>query len=131
MAGRRILVIDDEDDIREVAEVSLGAVGGFEVLTAASGAEGIETARTERPDAILLDWMMPDMDGPATFEALRLDNGTRDIPVLMLTAKVQAADLQRLADLGVAGVLAKPFEPMELSDRVTETLGWSRDAAAL
>ncbi len=74
--------------------------------------------------------MMPDMDGPATFEALRLDAGTRNIPVLMLTAKVQAADLQRLADLGVAGVLAKPFEPMELSDRVNETLGWSRDAAA-
>ncbi len=100
-------------------------MGGFEVLTAASGVDGIETARTERPDAILLDWMMPDMDGPATFEALQLDNHTRDIPVLMLTAKVQASDRQRLVDLGVAGVLSKPFEPMQLPDQVADSLGWS------
>ncbi len=125
MGARRILVIDDEDDIREVAGLSLGAVGGYEVLTAASGSEGIATARAEQPDAILLDWMMPDMDGLATFEALQRDTDTRDIPVVMLTAKVQASDRQRLAGLGVAGVLAKPFEPMELPDRVAETLGWA------
>lgn len=124
MAEQRILIIDDEEDIREVAQVSLEAVGGYEVLTAASGREGLETARVEQPDAILLDWMMPDMDGPATFEELRGDACIRDIPVVMLTAKVQAADRRRLADLGVRAVLPKPFEPMKLAEQVADALGW-------
>jgi len=124
MAEQRILIIDDEEDIREVAQVSLEAVGGYEVLTAASGREGLETARAEQPDAILLDWMMPDMDGPATFEELRGDATIRDIPVVMLTAKVQAADRRRLAELGVSAVLPKPFEPMKLAEQVADALGW-------
>ena len=124
--AKRILIIDDEDDIREVAQLSLEAVGGYEVLTAASGREGLDTARSEQPDAILLDWMMPDMDGPDTFEQLRSDASIRDIPVVMLTAKVQAADRLRLADLGVNAVLSKPFEPMELANQVGRALGWIR-----
>lgn len=111
-------------DIREVAQLSLEAVGGYQVLTASSGREGLETARSELPDAILLDWMMPDMDGPTTFEHLRGEAGIRDIPVVMLTAKVQAAERRALADLGVSAVLSKPFEPMQLANQVRQALGW-------
>ena len=125
MATRRILVVDDEDDIREVAQLSLEMVGGWEVLAASSGAEGIARAAAERPDAILLDVMMPDMDGPATFRALRDNPATTEIPVILLTAKVQAADRRRFDDLGVAGVLSKPFDPMELANEVSRTLGWT------
>jgi CheY-like chemotaxis protein len=124
MSPRRILVVDDEDDIREVAQMSLEMVGGFEVTTAASAAEGIARATADRPDAILLDVMMPDMDGPTAFERLRADARTREIPVILLTAKVQAADRRRFGDLGVTAVIAKPFDPMRLSEEVARALGW-------
>jgi len=122
--ARRILIVDDEDDIREVAGMSLEAVGGFEVVTASSGAEGLERARAEQPDAILLDVMMPGMDGPTTFAALREDASTCGIPVILLTAKVQASDRQRFDALGVAAVMTKPFDPMELPGQVADVLGW-------
>ena len=122
----RILVVDDEQDIREVAELSLAGVGGWEVLTAGSGLEALELAAAERPDAILLDVMMPDLDGPGTVERLRADARTRDIPVILLTAKVQGADQRRFAGLDVQGVLAKPFDPMTLSDQVRAALSGSR-----
>jgi CheY-like chemotaxis protein len=125
MSAKRILVVDDEDDIREVAQLSLEMVGGWEVLTASSGAEAVRRAAEERPDAILLDVMMPGMDGPTTFQQLRGDPATAAIPVILLTAKVQPADRRRFVDLGVAGVLAKPFDPMELAAQVSEALGWS------
>ena len=125
MEPKRILIVDDEDDIREVAEVSLASVGGFDVSTAESGLQGIEKAREEQPDAILLDVMMPDMDGPSTFAELQRLEETSDIPVLFVTAKVQPADLRRFAELGVAGVLAKPFDPMTLSEQVAGALDWS------
>ncbi len=118
-------MVDDEDDIREVAQMSLEMVGGFEVTTAASAAEGIAIAAAERPDAILLDVMMPDMDGPTAFERLRADDRTREIPVILLTAKVQAADRRRFADLGVTAVIAKPFDPMRLAAEVASVLGWT------
>ncbi len=104
MTQRRILIVDDEDDIREVAQVSLELVGNYEVLTAASGRDGLERARSGRPDAILLDVMMPDMDGPSTLAELRRDPATRDIPVVFLTAKTQSAERTRLAELGAAGI---------------------------
>ena len=122
---KRILVVDDEPDIREVARLSLEAVGGHEVITAASGADAVTTAAAERPDAILLDVMMPGLDGPATLERLRSQEATADIPVIMLTAKVQAADRRHLERLGVAGVLAKPFDPMTLAADVDAALGWA------
>jgi CheY-like chemotaxis protein len=125
MTYRRILIVDDEDDIREVAQVSLELVGHFDVLTAVSGRGGLERARAGQPDAILLDVMMPDMDGPTTLAELRRDPSTRDIPVLFLTAKTQAMDRTRLAELGAAGVLTKPFDPLKLADDVAATLGWS------
>ena len=125
MSSRRILIVDDEDDIREVAQVSLELVGQYEVLTAASGREGILRARDLRPDAILLDVMMPDLDGPATLAELQADPATRDIPVLFLTAKAQAAERTRLAQLGAAGILTKPFDPLTLPQEVASALRWN------
>lgn len=122
--AKRILIIDDEDDIREVAQLTLEAVGGFEVLTAESGKEGIIKAETERPDAILLDVMMPEMDGITTFKQLQANSLTSNIPVILLTAKVQASDQRRFAELGITGMVPKPFDPMTLTDQVAEVLGW-------
>jgi CheY-like chemotaxis protein len=121
---KRVLVIDDEDDIREVAQLSLEAVAGWEVFGASSGSEGVRTAAARMPDAILLDVMMPEMDGPTTFRALQAQESTSGIPVILLTAKVQASDRSRFQGLGVAGVLTKPFDPMDLSRQVSEVLGW-------
>ena len=123
--SRRILIVDDEDDIREVAQMSLEMVAGWEVIPARSGDEGVRLAAEHRPDAILLDVMMPGMDGPATAERLRGRPETAAIPVILLTAKVQPADRRRLEALGVAGVLAKPFDPMELANQVSSLLGWA------
>ncbi|HEX6912882.1 MAG TPA: response regulator, partial [Longimicrobium sp.] len=97
--SRKILLVDDEDDIREVAQMSLEMTAGWEVVTASSGADGLRVAAAERPDAILLDVMMPGMDGPATARALKADEGTAGIPIILLTAKVQAADRRRFDDL--------------------------------
>ena len=122
--SRKILLVDDEDDIREVAQMSLEMTAGWEVVTAPSGADALRTAAAEQPDAILLDVMMPGMDGPATARALRAEPDTAEIPIILLTAKVQAADRRRFDDLGVAGILAKPFDPIALADQVREVLGW-------
>ena len=122
--SRKILLVDDEDDIREVAQMSLEMTAGWDVVTAPSGADALRTAAAEQPDAILLDVMMPGMDGPATARALRAEPETAEIPIILLTAKVQAADRRRFDDLGVAGILAKPFDPIALADQVREVLGW-------
>ena len=113
MSNKRILVIDDEDDIREVAKLSLEMVGGWEVLVERSGAEGLATARAETPDAILLDVMMPEMDGPTTFRMLQEDPVTQKIPVILMTARVQAADRQRFKSriLRVISRQAPPQKP--------------------
>lgn len=122
--SKRVLIIDDEDDIREVAKVSLEMVAGWEVLTADCGRAGIEVASQAHPDAILLDVMMPDMDGPTTFQALQANPATAGIPVILLTAKVRSADRNRFADLGVQAVIAKPFDPIHLPEEVAQVLGW-------
>lgn len=121
---RRILLIDDDQGIREVARTVLEMVGGYAVETAASGLEGLEQARTSPPDAIVLDVMMPGLDGPETFALLQEHAETCNVPVILLTAKTQAADRTRFASLGVAGMLAKPFDPMALSDQIAGILGW-------
>ena len=126
MPDKRVLVIDDEEDIREIARDSLEIMGGYEVLTANSGTEGLTDARAQQPDVILLDMMMPGMDGSATFQRLQDDATTRDIPVILLTAKVQASDQLRFAELGVAGVIAKPFDPISLASQVAQILGWAQ-----
>jgi CheY-like chemotaxis protein len=122
--SHRILIIDDEDDIREVAAMSLETVAGWEVMVANSGAQGLTRAATYKPDAILLDVMMPGMDGPTTFRELQKNPVTAKIPVLFLTAKVQATDRRRFADLGIHAVLVKPFDPLTLSTQIANVLGW-------
>ena len=124
MNVRRILIIDDEDDIREVAALSLETVAGWTVCTANSGTDGIKKAILERPDAILMDVMMPSMDGPTTFRQMQTIPDVSQIPVLLLTAKVQGVDQRRFADLGVSGVLFKPFDPLTLADQMASALGW-------
>ncbi|HEY2860705.1 MAG TPA: response regulator [Terracidiphilus sp.] len=122
--AHRILIIDDEDDIREVAALSLETVAGWDVAVASSGAQGLLRAAEYNPDAILLDVMMPGMDGPSTFRELRKNPLTSKIPVVLLTAKVQSTDQRRFADLGVDGVLFKPFDPLTLSTQIAGALGW-------
>ena len=123
--SRRILIIDDEDDIREVAALSLETVADWEVTVASSGAQGLAKAAQTNPDAILLDVMMPGMDGPTTFRELRKNPATAHIPVLLLTAKVQSSDQRRFADLGVEAVLFKPFDPLTLAMQISQVLGWN------
>lgn len=125
---RRILIIDDEDDIRQVAALSLEAVAGWDVVLANSGNQGIERASSEQPDAILLDVMMPEMDGPTTFLKLKANRQTSHIPVLLLTAKVQGPDQRRFAGLGVSAILFKPFDPLTLAEQISTVLGWKEDA---
>jgi len=122
---RRILIIDDEDDIREVAALSLEATAGWHILTASSGAKGIEIAVAEQPDAILMDVMMPGVDGPTTFRNMQQNPAIANIPVLLLTAKVQGVDQRRFAGLGVAAILFKPFDPLKLAEQISEVLGWN------
>jgi CheY-like chemotaxis protein len=123
--NRRILIIDDEEDIRQVAALSLETVAGWEVVMANSGAQGLARAVDYQPDAILLDVMMPGMDGPSTFRELRKNPATARIPVLLLTAKVQSTDQRRFADLGVEAVLFKPFDPLTLATQISSVLSWS------
>src|ERR1700760_2117512 len=122
---RRILIIDDEDDIREVAALSLESVAGWQVITANSGATGIQAAIAGQPDAILMDVMMPSMDGPTTFKEMQTLPAIAHIPVILLTAKVQGVDQRRFAVLGVAAILFKPFDPLTLADQISKALGWS------
>jgi two-component system, OmpR family, alkaline phosphatase synthesis response regulator PhoP len=119
----KVLVIDDEEDVRYVARLSLGRVGGMNVLEASSGEEGIALARAERPDCILLDMMMPGMDGAATLRALAAEDETKDIPVVFLTAKAMTAEVQRMEVLGARGVILKPFDPMTLATEIRAILG--------
>ncbi|MEO8890090.1 MAG: response regulator [Coleofasciculaceae cyanobacterium] len=124
MANRRILVIDDEDGIREIIQICLEAVAGWQVFTAASGSEGLINAQSTLPDAILLDVMMPDMDGPTTFRQLRANAVTQDIPTILLTAKAKISEQQQFINLGVTGVITKPFKAQELVDQMRVILGW-------
>jgi CheY-like chemotaxis protein len=122
----KVLLVDDEADIRRIAALSLSGVGGMEVAQARGGSEGIRMAREDRPDVILLDMMMPGLDGPATFQALRSDPETSAIPVVFLTAKAMSAEVDRLRGMGARGVLIKPFDPMALPRLLRELLGTGR-----
>ena len=121
---RRVLVVDDSALIRELATLALGNVAGWEVRTADSGADAVAKAAAAPPDVILLDVVMPEMDGPATYARLQSDPATRDIPVILVTARAGDGDGQ-LESLGVAGVIAKPFQVQALAKEVASVLGWS------
>ena len=120
--AKKLLIIDDEADIREVARASLEIVGGFSVLTAESGRRGIVMAEEHLPDAIILDLMMPEMDGAETLARLKENPKVSHIPVIFLTAKVAATGPRVPNPAGVLGVLLKPFDPMQLPAQVSELL---------
>ncbi len=114
----RVLYVDDEPDIREIAKMALGLDAGIAAETAGSGAESLERAAEFRPDVILLDVMMPEMDGPTTLEGLRAREATREIPVAFITARMQTHEIERYKKLGAIAVLPKPFDPMLLAAQV-------------
>src|SRR5260370_4244830 len=122
---RRILIMDDEDNIGKLAALSLEETAGWQIFTASSGAKGIEIAVAEQPDAILMDVMMPGIDGPTTFRNMQQNPAIANIPVLLLTAKVQGVDQRRFAGLGVAAILFKPFDPLTLAEQISDGLGWN------
>jgi len=127
VTARTVLVVDDDDSIREIAEISLQLVGGMHVLTASGGVEALETleqARTQLPDVVLMDVMMPDMDGLTTFRHMQEDPDIRHIPVILVTAKVQVGERQVWDGLAISGVISKPFDPMTLAEQVGQMLGW-------
>jgi DNA-binding response OmpR family regulator len=124
MHTKRILIIDDEETIQTVVQFGIKMAAGWEVFTASSGFEGIQTAQAEKPDVILLDVMMPDMDGIATFKKLQSHSETEQIPVILLTAKAQTAEKRQFNDLGVSGVITKPFNSLDLPEQITRILHW-------
>lgn len=122
---RRILIIDDEDSIREIIQAALEDVASWETILAASGQEGLEKSKLERPEAILLDISMPDMDGTQLYTQLQANPLTQSIPVILLTAKVLPSDRTRFSEMGVAGIIIKPFNPMAICNQIAEILGWA------
>lgn len=122
---KRILIVDDEDDIREVVQASLEDFAGWLTIAASSGAEGLQIAKTESLDAILLDISMPDMDGLQLCQALQADPKTRKIPVIVLTAKALPKDQKQLVELEVAGIITKPFAALTIWRQIAEILSWS------
>ena len=122
MTDIRILLVDDEPDLREVVDVSLCLDPQFRTRACASGADALVMAARWSPSLILLDVMMPLMDGPTTLANLRKNPGTAHIPVLFLTARTQSAEIEQYISLGVQGILSKPFDPMTLAALVRRYL---------
>ena len=125
MSVPTVLVVDDDDDIRELTKTTLELTADWTVLTARGGTEAIQIAREHLPDAILLDMMMPDMDGLATFDHLHADAATTHIPVILFTAKVQLGDREAWDGRAIRGAIAKPYDPMTLADEVSQLLRWT------
>lgn len=124
MATKHILIIDDRERIREVVKACLEDLGGWEATTAESGNQGLDKANSEQLDAILLDLSMPDMDGFVLFQKLQENPATQSIPVILLTAKVLLADKATFSQMGVAGIITKPFDPVTICEQVAKILGW-------
>jgi two-component system OmpR family response regulator len=113
----KLLYVDDEDDIREIAVMALELDPEVSVRSCASGAEALAQVSQWSPDLILLDVMMPDMDGPETLARLRQDSATSSIPVVFITARSQPEDIERFLELGAVSVISKPFDPMTLAEQ--------------
>jgi CheY-like chemotaxis protein len=124
MTVKRILIVDDEERIREVVCACLVKLAKWNASTAATGLEAIQKAISDRPDAILLDVSMPEMDGLETLQHLRHNELTASIPVIFLTAKVQPNEQLQYKQLGVAGLIVKPFDPLQISKEIELLLGW-------
>ncbi|MDJ0591548.1 MAG: response regulator [Pleurocapsa sp. MO_226.B13] len=124
MVSKRILIIEDEESIRVLVKLALEMDLDWEVIAAASGKEGIATAAQEIPDAILLDVMMPEMNGFETFSQLQANPVTESIPTILLTTKTQLTEAGRLHQLGIKGIISKPFDPLTLETDITRILNW-------
>ena len=124
MGAKRILFIDDEDDIKTLAQFCLESEAGWLMISASDGKEGIAIAETEQPDAILLDAMMPDLDGLQTIAKLQDNPKTKNIPTIFITAKAQASDRRRFYHAGAKGVINKPFDSLTLASQISGFLGW-------
>ncbi len=122
----KIMYVDDEDDIREIAVLTLEFDPDFSVKSCASGSEAVAIAADWLPDLILLDVMMPGMDGPETLECLKQAPETASIPVIFTTARTQPEDIDRFMSLGAAGVISKPFDPLSLAEQARDLLAQSR-----
>ncbi len=117
----KVLLAEDEPDVQLIARLSLKKAG-FQVVTVGNGIEALARVTEERPDVILLDWMMPDMDGFETCRRLKADPATQPIPVIFLTAKVQESEVAKALALGAAGCIGKPFDALTLGDQVRAVL---------
>jgi CheY-like chemotaxis protein len=118
-----VLVVDDDLDVLDLVQLALENLHGWTVLTADGGPAAIELCRAHQPDVVLLDIMMPTMDGLQAYEHLQADPTTRDIPVILFTAKGRAG-MWRSGDAGIRGLIPKPYDPMGLGDQIIEILGW-------
>ena len=116
----KILYVEDEADIQAIAQIALENVGGFEVMICSSGQEAIQQAQDFNPDLLLLDIMMPGMDGPTTLKELRKLSGLSDTPAMFMTAKVQPQEIEYFKSLGAIEVIAKPFDPMQLAETIQQ-----------
>lgn len=125
MINKRILIVDDEDRIREVVQMCLEKLAKWETMMASSGPEAIDKAASFQPDAILLDVSMPGMNGVDTFKILHSNPKTQAIPVIFLTAKVQISEQLSYKELGVAGLIVKPFDPVQIGGEISALLGWT------
>lgn len=130
MEIRKVLLVEDEEDIRKVAQISLQFRGGWEVALAIDGEDCLAKASQERPDLILLDCMMPKLDGYETCRRLKADPALRQIPVIFLTAKSQESEVRKGLSLGAVGYLIKPFNPMSLAAEIREILESASAASA-
>lgn len=120
--GKSILIIDDEEDVKEIAQMGLEMAADWQVITASSGQEGLKLAASTQPDAILLDLMMPEWDGKETLKQLKANQKTATIPVILMTAKTQSAIASELTKLDLAGVITKPFRPLQLPEQIAAIL---------
>ncbi|MCK4742311.1 MAG: response regulator [Sulfuriflexus sp.] len=121
---QRILYVEDEPDIQAVAKLALEQVGRFTLEVCSSGQEALDKADAFSPQLILLDVMMPEMDGPTTLKKLREISGLENTPAVFMTARVQPHEVQEYIDMGAVDVIAKPFDPMTLSNQIREI--WER-----
>ncbi|HHP7229833.1 MAG TPA: response regulator [Xenococcaceae cyanobacterium] len=124
MTKKNILLIDDEETIQEVVQVGIEIEAGWQVAIASSGLAGIDLAQLQQPDVILLDVMMPGMDGIDTLSHLKNNARTSSIPVIFLTAKAQAVEKKEFQTLGVVDVITKPFNSMTLASQIAKVMKW-------
>lgn len=123
MEIKTVLIVDDDSIIRTIVDIALSRVGKWNVVQAESGAKALELIQLHKPNLILLDVMMPGMDGPTTFNRIKEMENPLSIPVIFLTAKVQKQEVQNYCQLGAAGVISKPFDPVTLPGEILKIIG--------